>query len=398
MKFSVLFEGQLANPTPKRERQLFADLLAQAVYAEDVGFDGLWAVEHHGLSSYAHLSAPEVFLSAVAARTERIRIGHGVVCMPFGFNFPTRVAERLATLDILSNGRLNVGAGRGPTAQEQALLGMSIEATQSKEEVHEALSFLGHAWQNETFEWHGQRLDIQAPDGNPPLRIVPRPVQMPHPPLFLACTHVDTIRLAAEYGVGVLAFGFAGPENVANQVRVYREACAERTGSMLVSTEINEHFAALAPTIVLDDGDRARELGARGQRFFGESIWHYIAPGNKPPALDTENEDNVAYNKAMRVEMEARYDRGELPDYVSDRSLASAQFNVDHAYGDASTAIEHVQKIIDTGCDEIICLTQMGTIPQEACLETLRQWGEHILPHFRDQAAAGRRPSVTAEA
>src|SRR5437870_11932742 len=124
MKFSMIFEAQLANPTPERERQLIHDCVAQSVFAEEMGFDGIWAVEHHALKRYCHMSAPELFLTAVACATKRIRLGHGVVCMPFNYNHPARVAERAAMLDIISNGRLNLGAGRGGTLQEMSLCGV----------------------------------------------------------------------------------------------------------------------------------------------------------------------------------------------------------------------------------------------------------------------------------
>ena len=117
MKFSMIFEAQLNHPTVERERQTIHDCVEQAVHAEAMGFDRIWAVEHHCLKWYAHMSAPEIFLTWVAARTERIRIGHGVGCMPFGYNPPMRAAERIAMLDVLSNGRVDVGAGRGATLQ-----------------------------------------------------------------------------------------------------------------------------------------------------------------------------------------------------------------------------------------------------------------------------------------
>src|SRR3984885_11903807 len=161
------FEVQLAYPTPEREHQLLFDSVDQAVFAEEMGFDRIWAVEHHSLKWYAHMSAPEIFLTWVAARTSRIRIGHGVVCMPFGYNHPIRVAERAATLDILSGGRLDLGSGRGATLQEMSLCGVDPEATYA--EVEEALRMIGHMWDHDTFEWHGL-LDID------PHPVLPRPV------------------------------------------------------------------------------------------------------------------------------------------------------------------------------------------------------------------------------
>lgn len=227
MKFSMIFEAQMTDPSAAHERQVLRDCVAQAVLAEEMGFDTVWAVEHHGLKWYAHMSAPEIFLTWVAARTERIRLGHGVVCMPFNFNHPVRAAERAAMLDVLSNGRVNLGAGRGATPQETSMCGVDPERTY--QEVEEALRIIGRAWQDPEgeFEWHGELLDID------PHPLLPRPVQLPHPPLFMACTKKETLQLAADYGIGALVLGFAGVEEIAELRRTYDRAIAARTGRNL---------------------------------------------------------------------------------------------------------------------------------------------------------------------
>lgn len=386
MKFSMIFEAQLAHPTPERERQLIHDCIDQAVYAEKVGFDRIWAVEHHALKRYAHMSAPEIFLTAVAARTSRIRIGHGVVCMPFNYNFPTRVAERAAMLDIISNGRLDLGAGRGGTSQE--LASCNVDPDRTYEEIEEALRIIGRVWQEEHFEWKGRLLTIQAPAGNEKLSIVPRPVQMPHPPLYLACTQPDTVARAAEFGVGALVMGFAGLDSVREQRQLYDKTRRERTGDKFVSTAVNDHFSALCPTIVLEDATEARKIGARGQRFFGEAVkqWSSNSP---PPHEDTENDDNVAIMAQRKQEMFDRYDRGDVPDkFKGQRTLFASAFNIDHAYGDHRDAIRYVEGLVEAGADEIMCMIQMGTVPQAVCLETIRIWGEKVIPHFRAKRAA----------
>ncbi|WP_116202512.1 LLM class flavin-dependent oxidoreductase [Amycolatopsis circi] len=384
MKFSMIFEAQLADPTPETERQLIFDSVEQAVFAEQMGFDGIWAVEHHGLEHYSHMSAPELFLATVAAKTSRIRIGHGAVCMPFNYNFPTRVAEKAAFLDVLSNGRLNLGAARGGTLQEAALCNVDPERTAA--EVEEALRIVSSAWRSEDFSWHGKLLDLEAPKGNAPLRILPRPVQRPHPPLYLASTKPDTVVHSADLGVGALIFGFAGLDSVAHQHKLYRERCETRSGENLVSDVTNDQFVALCPTIVLDDAKQAKEIGARGQRFFGESIGYWHLGGAEPPTGDTVTEDNVAFMRDRAESRAAAYDRGELPQY-SERSLASANYNIDHAYGTVETAIDYVTELERVGVDEVLCLIQMGTVPHEVCLETIRNWGEHVIPHFRAKEA-----------
>ncbi|MBA0126561.1 LLM class flavin-dependent oxidoreductase [Haloechinothrix sp. YIM 98757] len=373
MKFSMIFEAQMADPSAEHERQVLHDCVEQAVLADQVGFDRVWAVEHHALRWYAHMSAPETFLAWVAARTERIRIGHGVVCMPFNFNHPVRVAERAAMLDVLSGGRMDVGAGRGATPQETSLCGVDRDRTY--EEMDEALRIFGQAWQDPEGElsWQGELLAID------PHPILPRPVQRPHPPLYMACTKKDTLKLAADYGVGALVLGFAGVDEIAELRHYYDQCISERTGEKLVSTVVNDHFTALCPTIVLDDRDRAAQIGARGQRFFAQSIKHWYGAGPVPDEAVDPEVDEVAAIKQAAEEHEAYLHETKIPV----NAATTGVFNVEHAYGSADDAIAYVERLKEAGADEIMCLIQMGTVPQEACLETIRHWGEKVIPHFR---------------
>ncbi|MFG3035443.1 LLM class flavin-dependent oxidoreductase [Streptomyces sp. NPDC048330] len=373
MKFSMIFEAQLVDPTPDREHRVLHDCVEQAVLAEEMGFDRVWAVEHHSLTQYAHMSASEIFLTWVAARTRTIRVGHGVVTMPFGYQHPVRVAERAAMLDVLSGGRVDVGAGRGATRQEMRMFGVSPDDTRPQTE--EALRIFASAWREPEFEWHGT-LDIG------PGAVLPRPVQTPHPPLFMACSQHDSLRQAAELGIGALVMGFAGADDVRAMRGVYDEAVAARDGSRLVSTEVNDHFSALCPTIVLDDAARALRLGTRGQRFFAESIAHWYG-GAPAPTGYAEGEDHAGALDRERRRLVARLHEADIPA----RPVDTGPYNADHAYGDAATAIAYVERLRDIGVDEVMCLIQMGTVPQDVCLETIRQWGTKVIPRFRAAAA-----------
>lgn len=375
MKFSMIFEAQMTDPTAEHEAQVLRDSVEQAVLADEMGFDAVWAVEHHGLKWYAHMSAPEIFLTWVAAKTSRVRIGHGVVCMPFNFNHPVRAAERAAMLDVLSGGRLNLGAGRGSTEVETSMCG--VDPARTYQEVEESLRMIASAWQDPEaeFEYHGELLDIS------PHHLLPRPVQRPHPPLFMACTKKDTLKLAAEYGIGALVLGFAGVEEIAELRRIYDDAIAARTGERFVSTVVNDHFAALCPTIVLDDREQAIQIGARGQRFFAQAIKHYYGAGPIPDEAVDPTADAVAQMRAAEAEHVAYLHEAKIPV----KTGATAIFNTEHAYGTADDAIAYVEQLQAAGADEILCLIQMGTVPQEACLETIRQWGEKVIPHFRNK-------------
>jgi alkanesulfonate monooxygenase SsuD/methylene tetrahydromethanopterin reductase-like flavin-dependent oxidoreductase (luciferase family) len=378
VKFSMIFEAQMNHPTREHERQVIKDCVEQAVFAEEMGFDAIWAVEHHSLRWYAHMSAPEIFLTYVAAKTSRIRIGHGVVCMPFGFNHPIRVGERAAMLDILSDGRLDLGAGRGATKQEMSAFGVENEDTYPQ--VEESLRMISNLWRDDLFEWDGM-LKVS------PHPILPRPVQDPHPPLFMACTKRDTVTLAAEYGIGALVMGFNGADDVAELNAIYRKAIADRTGERFVSDHANDHFSALCPAIVLDDREEAFKVGARAQRFFAESITHWYAHGAEP-AQDTYDDDNIAEIEKSKDRFVAQLHEANIP--VNPNTTST--YRIDHAYGDSADAIRYVEALRQAGADEIMCMIQMGTVPQEVCLETIRQFGEKVIPHFR--ALEGPHPAV----
>src|SRR3974390_145525 len=138
MRFGIFYEHQLPRPwEPDSEHRLLKDALEQIELADRLGFDYVWEVEHHFLEEYSHSSAPEVFLAAASQRTSRIRLGHGIVQLPPGFNHPARVAERIATLDLVSDGRVEFGTGEA--SSEMELVGFGVERATKRAQWAEAL-------------------------------------------------------------------------------------------------------------------------------------------------------------------------------------------------------------------------------------------------------------------
>src|SRR4051794_32540655 len=132
MKFGIFYEHQLPRPWEEgAELKLFQDALDQVELADKLGIDHAWEVEHHFLEEYSHSSAPEVFLAACSQRTKNIRLGHGIVLMPPGYNHPARVAERIATLDLVSDGRVEWGTGQSSSRIE--LEGFQIDPEAKRE-------------------------------------------------------------------------------------------------------------------------------------------------------------------------------------------------------------------------------------------------------------------------
>lgn len=220
MKFSICFEAQMVDTSRESEQRTFFEAVEQAVYAEEMGLDGIWAVEHHALTQYAHMSAPESFLAFVAGKTSRIRIGHGVVCLPPMMNHPVKVAERIATLDILSRGRVNFGIGKGGTEQEAGTFGYSLDELQPM--IDESMYLIPKIMVEDEIEHDGTYIKI------PRRPIHPKPYQDPHPPMFMAATRAESLKVAGSRGLGGMVLGFASPEETAELNRIYREAFAAR--------------------------------------------------------------------------------------------------------------------------------------------------------------------------
>src|SRR5207248_3124323 len=174
----------------------------------------VWEVEHHFLGEYSQSSAPEVFLAACSQRTKRIRLGHGIVQLPPGFNHPARVAERIATLDLVSGGRVEFGGGESSSQME--LGGFGVDREQKRSEWDEALDAITRMFVEEPFAgYDGRYVSI------PPRNVVPKPKQKPHPPLWVASSRRETILLAARKGIGALSFSFVEPEEAKQWVDDY---------------------------------------------------------------------------------------------------------------------------------------------------------------------------------
>ncbi len=204
-KFDLLFELEVPRPwTPGKERDRFHEALEQAVFAEQMGFSTIWLVEHHFLTEVAHSSAPDAMLGALTQRTSDIRLGFGVALMPGRVNHPIRVAERAATLDILSDGRVEMGTGRSSSPYQLRAFGVNVADT--REEWEEATKLLPELWTRERFSYHGRFFDWDDE-----ITVVPRVVQQPHPPLWVASTQPDTCQLAGEKGLGLLMPSLTAP-------------------------------------------------------------------------------------------------------------------------------------------------------------------------------------------
>ena len=377
MKFSIIYEAQMADPSPKSEVRCFNEIVEQVMLAEEQGFDNVWCVEHTALTQYAHMSAPETMLAYLAGRTKRIGIGHGVVCLPPAMNHPVKVAERIATLDILSGGRVHFGMGKGGTQQEAGTFGYNLAELQPM--IDESMYLIPKIMTQDEIEHDGQYIKI------PRRPIHPKPLQKPHPPLYYACTREATLELAGKRGIGALVLGFSGPEEIARKNAVYRENFRNRDPRDQVGVVPTEHLAAFCAACVLDDREEARRIGLRGQRFFAEAIAYWYQPGSPPPSTD----DLSAAEQEAALEREKQ----QTVAYLSEEKITVGDEHTSNytvaqdAYGNAEDCIRSVTRLQEAGADEVLFLFQMGTVPHNAILETIRNIGEKVIPHFREKQA-----------
>ena len=196
MRFGIFFEHQLPRPWGRDdEHDLLRDALEQVEVAERSGIEYAWQVEHHFLEEYAHGSAPDVFLAAASQRAKRIRLGFGIVPLPVAYNHPARVAETAATLDLISGGRVELGTGETGSGVE--LEGFGIHRDTKRAQWEEAIDALARMFVEEPFGGARGRYVRM-----PPRNVVPKPRQRPHPPLWVACSQMETIRMAGRRGLG----------------------------------------------------------------------------------------------------------------------------------------------------------------------------------------------------
>src|SRR5215470_17039866 len=275
MKFGIFYELQLPKPWgPDDERRLVQDALAQVELADRLGIDYAWAVEHHFLEEYSHCSASEVFLAAAAARTKRIRLAHGIRQVIANYNHPARTAEAIAMLDLVSNGRVDFGIGEGATRLE--LGGFGIPAKEKRTMSLEAAEQIANMMVMTPYPGFEGR-SFKMPCRN----VLPKPVQRPHPPMWMACTNRDTIKIAASLGLGALAFAFVNPEEARTWSNIYygiikSDACVP------LGHTVNANLAMVSSFSVHHDRAEAIHRGHEGFEFFGYALNALVARDTVP--------------------------------------------------------------------------------------------------------------------
>jgi alkanesulfonate monooxygenase SsuD/methylene tetrahydromethanopterin reductase-like flavin-dependent oxidoreductase (luciferase family) len=386
MRISLIYELQMAKPWAERaEYNTYWQAMAQIELAEEMGFHAAWFVEHHFLTEYSHSSAPEVFFGAISQRTQRIRLGHGVVLLPHRYNHPVRVAERAAVLDILSNGRVELGTGRSITDQE--LGGFMIDPDETLDQWEESVRAIPKMWMNETVSFDGKYLKM------PERSVLPKPIQKPHPPLWHAATQPSSFERAGRLGLGLLSFGFTAPGMLEQQIGLYRSAAAACTNP--AGAFVNNQIASSAMACCAETRGKAYEIAQPHMRFFWDLGQKLYIPKN---AASYKYYANIS--EAL-ISSKGKHDpNAPLP--VS--PLEPTAFNIEAASnsgtvicGNPDDCISGISKYPAVGVDELMLLVQCGRMPHAAIMDTIKLIGRYVIPYFKNvENEAQRQPAKAA--
>jgi alkanesulfonate monooxygenase SsuD/methylene tetrahydromethanopterin reductase-like flavin-dependent oxidoreductase (luciferase family) len=360
VKFGIFFELSVPRPFGRQaEHQVYANALEQARLADELGFDHVWAVEHHFLEEYSHCSAPELFLTAVASTTSRIRVGHGaVVCVP-KMNHPVRVAERAAVLDILSGGRLEFGTARASTWTE--LGGFEVDPDTTKISWDEYVHVLPRLWTEERLSYRGATWSM------PERPVLPKPVQDPHPPMWVTVTTPGTELDAADRGIGSLGVATASFAEQERRTLEYRKRIQQCDP---VSSVVNDAVATMNFLYCHEDDRVATDVGGRMFNAFGLLNSHLLWTREVYPTAAYQSLANLAPAPTGGGGGDNPEERRPVPDGI--------------AIGDPDRILRAIKVWEEIGVDAVnFVLNTTELIPQEAVLASLRLFASEVLPAFR---------------
>jgi alkanesulfonate monooxygenase SsuD/methylene tetrahydromethanopterin reductase-like flavin-dependent oxidoreductase (luciferase family) len=366
VKFALFYEIPVARPwDADSELRAYQNTIEQAVAADRLGWHAFWTVEHHFWEEYSHCSNPEVLYGAIAARTEHLRIGYGVRLMPQPYNHPVRTAESVAVLDLISQGRVDFGTGRSATRLEME--GFGIDPRETRAMWLEATRHVAGCWTNDEYEFDGQYWQM------PRRRVLPKPMQKPHPPMFGATTSDEGHVQMGELGLGLCSFAVGvPPEEIQRKIALYRaaiEGCSEPIGAFVNNTAATFTMMNVAPT-----REEAQAVARESFEWYPKTGARHI--GELATWMEERRQDigNYAYATPMR-------------DHAADGSLDLLSLDILLAMGacvcgDPDDAVEMCRRYEAAGVDLLLCLVNPYKIPHDRVMQTIELMGRHVIPKF----------------
>ncbi len=354
MKFGIFYEHQLPRPwTDNSEYQLMQDSLSQIELADQLGYDYAWEVEHHFLEEYSHSAAPEVFLGAASQRTKNIRLGYGIIQLTT--NQPHRVAEKVATLDLVSGGRVEFGMGEGAGPAELHPFGIQVRSKRDRWE--EAVKATIPMFTKTSWAFEGEFYKFPARN------VVPKPLQKPHPPLWVACSNIATIGQAGAWGMGALGFTFVSPDAAKAWVHKYYNNLLHNQ-QRLTDYPANPNIAMVSGFMCAETDEEAYEK-ASGWTFFIFALSHYGRKGIGAPG-----ETNL------------------WEEFQDWRHSEKAQKAFEGALiGSPETIRRKLRMFQEAHVDQVILLNQAGKTSHADICGSLQMFADGVMPEFHGEEA-----------
>jgi alkanesulfonate monooxygenase SsuD/methylene tetrahydromethanopterin reductase-like flavin-dependent oxidoreductase (luciferase family) len=334
------------------EHRRIMDELAYIRAADKAGFKYSWASEHHFLTEYSHLSANEAFLAFAAAQTENIHLGSGIFNLTPPVNHPARIAEKVAMLDHLSEGRFEFGTGRGSSTTEQKGFGIEDQEA-TREMVAETLPQIVRMWKEEDYSYDGKFFSM------PERNVLPKPYTNPHPPLWVAAGSPGTFELAARQGLGVLCFAFGPPEGFIPLIEKYKK---DIKNAEPIGDYVNDNVMITTQMLCLEDGGKAREAATQmDSGYYISLVFRYLDTFPRPPGIP------------------------EWPQTIPDQTPEQINKSIESrsiAIGDPAEVTETIKRFEETGADQLSFGMLSSAMPIETCEEAVATFGKHVLPQF----------------
>jgi len=384
MELGLLYEFDVPQPWAGEhpwaqrtaERARYRESMEQIVVADKMGFDTVWCVEHHFREGRSHMPCNEAVLAALSQITTDIKLGFGVALMPHEFIHPARVAEKVATVDLLSGGRVQWGMGRS-TPMEQIAFGVDRE--HSKQKMRAAARTVVGMWEEEYYEEHSEYLDF------PKRMVTPKPYQYPHPPAWMAANAESGAVIAGEDGCGLLCFSILQPlSKLKPLIDAYRKA--QERAKLLTRVRTNK-----VGIYTLVHCAESRSLFEQNRLW--ESMWWWYTTVAQF-SLKWEMSHLTEEEKARAFPLLDKQARGDFD---------IAQFDKEDMVivGTPDECLEKFLKYEDAGVDQVLCYVNFGYLPHEAVLKSLKLLGEYVIPELKkrgaSRVAAGLETAIAGE-
>ena len=363
VEFGVFLNGYIPGPAAHDTASEHTVLMREAEYAihaDRHNWKYAWFGEHHALTEYSHMSAPEVIMGYIAARTDRIHLGSAINNLSPRVNHPVRNAERAATLDHFTNNRYEWGTGRGAGSHEIATFNI-LDKNSTKSEWEEAVHEIPRMWEQLDYTFEGKHFTVPTPHN-----ILPKPHGKGHPPIWVACGNPPTFARAGELGIGAIAFNFEPIFNLRGRINAYKEAietCTEPLGQYM-----NNNVMMTNAVICLGDRKRARALAIDGLGSYlvtMVNLYHDTMP---------QSPDAIVWPKAP---ISIRDVAGNDPEGFLDSLIAGGYL----LCGTPDEVTEQVKKYQTVGCDQLV-FGLPSSMEHEEVLEMLEVFGQHVIPEF----------------